>query len=136
MFKKIRISLLCIVFLTSNVGFAFNVHICGGLVTEISAIWNKAGCDMPDDHKNDSHQNSKNFKAEDCCNDDILIVQKSDLERISVKQIDNLSDNFSILLSNVPFVKEIFFANLNLKKIKYPPPVKLFLLFSSFIFYG
>ena len=136
MFKKIRISLLCIVFLTSNVGFAFNVHICGGLVSEISAIWNKAGCDMPDDHKNDSYQNSKNFKAEDCCNDDILIVQKSDLERISVKQVDNFSDNFSILLSNVPFVKEIFFANLNLKKIKYPPPVKLFLLFSSFIFYG
>jgi len=136
MFKAIRILLLCIVFLASNVGFALNIHFCGGSVSEISFIWNKAGCDMPDDHKNDSDQYSKNFKDEDCCNDEILIVQKTDSERISVKQINNFSDNFSILLSNASFVKEVFFTNLNLKKIKYPPPAKLFLLFSSFIFYG
>ena len=136
MFKKISISLLCIVFLTSNVGFAFNVHICGGLVTEISAIWNKAGCDMPDDHKNDFQKKSKNFKVKDCCSDKILIIQKSDPEIISVKQINNLSDDFSIFLNNTFFIGDTFFVNLNLKKIKYPPPVKLFLLFSSFIFYG
>jgi len=136
MFKKIRISLLCIVFLTSNVGFAFNVHICGGLVSEISAIWNKAGCDMSDDHKNDFQKHSKNFKVKDCCSDEILIIQTSDLERISAKQIDKLSDDFSIFLSNTLFIGDTFFVNLNLEKIKYPPPVKLFLLFSSFIFYG
>ncbi len=138
MFKAIRIISLCIVFLASNVGFAFNIHICGGSVSEISVIWDKAGCDMPDDDKNNSHQHSKkNFNAEDCCNDDILIVQKSDPERIYVKQINKFLDNFSILLRNVPFVKEASFTNLNLKKINYPPPpAKLFLLFSSFIFYG
>lgn len=136
MFKAIRILFLCIVFLASNFGFAFNIHICGGSVSEISVIWNKAGCDMPDENKNDSHQHSKNFKAEDCCNDDILIVQKSDPERILVKQMNNFSDNFSILLINTSFVKELFLANLNLKKVGYPPPAKLFLLFSSFIFYG
>ena len=124
MFKAIRIFLLCIVFLASNVGFAFNIHICGGSVSEISVIWNKAGCDMPDNHKNDSHQHSKNFKAEDCCNDEILIVQKSDPERISVKQINNFSDNFSILLTNTSFVKEFFFYQFESEKNKVSPSNK------------
>ncbi|MEE3034243.1 MAG: hypothetical protein VX325_00130 [Bacteroidota bacterium] len=135
MIKSFYTPLVCLIFLTSNIGFAFNVHICGGSVSEISFIWDKAGCDMPD-HKEDSHQNSYQYKAEDCCSDEIMMFQNSETEWISLKQTNDSSNNFSILTNQEFFSKEIYFSKLNQEKTKHPPRGKLFLLYRSFIFYG
>ena len=54
------------IFLTSKVGLALNVHYCGENIAEIVLVWSAEGCEMSSEKSHDNHQDST-VKKNHCC---------------------------------------------------------------------
>ena len=123
---------LAFLLLVSNVGFAFNVHYCGGEIASISvnriALQQvKKGCCAKKVEKEDS-----------CCKDKVVNFQKkSDNTILKVFSIDS---PFYFIIEEVQII--VFSSNENLKNSQATsyfcdanaPP--LFKLYSQYIFYA
>jgi hypothetical protein len=59
--KNFKAVFFALIFLTSKIGVALNVHYCGGYIEGIVLAWNAVGCGMPLEKSQDSHQGF-NFK--------------------------------------------------------------------------
>lgn len=135
--RNLYVFLVSLLFLTSKVGLAFNVHICGGSISEISFIWKSAGCEMSiHEEQKDFHPDSHELKAENCCGNEIMVLESGETEDIFSKKGNNFPNSSTIIYKKDLRYREISFSKLNPKIIEDPPKQKLFLLYRSFIFYG
>ena len=132
-----RIFLVCILFLTSKVGLAFNVHFCAGSISEISFVWESAGCDMAIHEKQkNTHPHSHELKSESCCSDRIIVFENVESEQVVSEQGNKFLEKVIFLYQKDNLYNEIFLSKFNSNIIEDPPKLKLFLLYHSFIFYG
>jgi hypothetical protein len=92
-FKKHISILLTILILVSNVGFAFNVHYCGGSISSVSLT-----SVVPEIQKEKSCCVEKALKKESCCKDKKVVFQK--------KTIDKIFKSFSFQFDSALLVSE------------------------------
>ena len=125
-----------LIFLTSKIGVALNVHYCGGHIQEIALAWNVEGCGISLEKSQDTHQGIKVTKNH-CCQDKTVFIQNNEPQKtidsdlqvtyFVVKQYNTCTFDLSkIIFSKAVFVKPkcLVFRE------------KIFLLHHSFIFYG
>jgi hypothetical protein len=133
--KNIKAIFFILIFLTSKIGVALNVHYCGGHIQEISLAWNIEGCGMSTEKSKDTHQDV-NFTKNHCCQDKTVFIQNNEPQK---------TGDFELQTSYFPVPKSItyFFdlSKINLKKFFAKPNhlvfrEKIYLLNHSLIFYG
>jgi hypothetical protein len=94
---KKHISLfLAVLILVSNVGFAFNVHYCGGMISSITLDSNAVSTSLQ--NEKDCCQKLTS-KKDSCCKDKKIVIQK--------KADDKIIKSFSFQL-DAPFLVPIF----------------------------
>tara|TARA_B100000965_G_scaffold371917_1_gene361231 strand:- start:473 stop:886 length:414 start_codon:yes stop_codon:yes gene_type:complete len=128
--------LLTLIFLTSKIGLALNVHYCGGHIEEIALAWNAEGCEMSVQKVQDTHQDYKLTKNH-CCKDQTILIQNNEPQKMADYE---LHFAFFGISPNKPFQFDDSKMIL-LKKLFTPPKFfvynnKIFLLYQSLIFYG
>ena len=57
--RSVKAVFFILIFLTSKIGMALNVHYCGGHIEEIALAWNAHGCKMSMEKSHDHHQHNK-----------------------------------------------------------------------------
>jgi hypothetical protein len=134
--KSIKAIFFVLIFLTSKIGVALNVHYCGGHIQEIALAWNEEGCGMSLEKSQDTHQGLKVTKNH-CCQDKTIFIQNNEPQKDTdselqvtyflVQQYNTCTFDFSKII----FPKDVFVKpkHLILKE-------KIFLLHHSLIFYG
>ena len=134
--KSIKAIFFVLIFLTSKIGVALNVHYCGGHIQEIALAWNAEGCGMALDKSQDTHLGFKDTKNH-CCQDKTVFIQNNEPQKATdselqvtyyaVQQYNTCTFDFSkIIFPKAVFVKP---KHLVFKE-------KIFLLHHSLIFYG
>ena len=128
--------LLTLIFLTSKIGLALNVHYCGGHIEEIALAWNAKGCEMSVQKVQDTQQDYKLTKNH-CCKDQTILIQNNEPQKTADYE---LHFSFFGISPNKPFQFDDSKIIL-LKKLFTPPKFfvyknKIFLLYQSLIFYG
>ncbi|MEC8636588.1 MAG: hypothetical protein VXX99_04205 [Bacteroidota bacterium] len=134
--NSIKAIFIVLIFLTSKIGVALNVHYCGGHIQEIALAWNVEGCGISLEKSHDTHQGLKVTKNH-CCQDKTVFIQNNEPQKtidsdlqvtyFEDKQYNTCTFDLSkIILSKAVFVKpkHLIFRE------------KIFLLYHSFIFYG
>ena len=126
-----------LIFLTSKIGLALNVHYCGGYIEEIALAWNAEGCEMSLEKDQEKPHQDLNFIKNHCCQDQTFFVQNNEPQKkvdyelqfdcfgTSPNKSFSFDDSKTILLKKV-FTSSIFIVSKN----------KIFLLHQSFVFYG
>tara|TARA_B100001057_G_C22857031_1_gene953065 strand:+ start:1281 stop:1694 length:414 start_codon:yes stop_codon:yes gene_type:complete len=134
--KSFKAVFFALIFLTSKIGLALNVHYCGGHIEEITFAWNAEGCEMSVKKAQEYHQDLKLTKNH-CCKDQTVFIQNNEPQKTADYE---LQFTFFGILPNKPFQfdasKIIFF-----KSVFTPPKFfvsrnKIFLLHQSLVFYG
>ena len=133
--RSIKAIFFVLIFLTSKIGLALNVHYCGGHIEEIVLAWNAEGCEMSME-KSQDHQGGKVSKNH-CCQDETIFIQNNQPQKTvnDEFQINTLAiprDN-SVSLNTIKTIlpKEVF-----TRSGFFVPKNKIFLLNQSLIFYG
>ncbi len=132
--RSVKAVFFILIFLTSKIGMALNVHYCGGHIEEIALAWNAHGCKMSME-KSQDHQGGKVSKNH-CCQDETIFIQNNHPQK-------SVNDDFQISGFVIPlctttsfkttkaiFLKEVFTQPFLV------PKNKTFLLNQSLIFYG
>ena len=134
--KNFKAVFFALIFLTSKIGVALNVHYCGGYIEGIVLAWNAVGCGMPLEKSQDSHQGF-NFKKKHCCQDQTIFIQNNEPQQNIDHEIQLEYIGFS---SNKPFQfkasKTIFLKTVFTQPKPRVSREKIFILYQSFIFYG
>ena len=128
--------LLTLIFLTSKIGLAINVHYCGGHIEEIALAWNAEGCEMSAQKVQETRQDYK-FTKNHCCKDQTIFIQNNEPQKTADYE---LHFAFFGISPNKPFQFDA--SKMILLKTVFTPPKflvpknKIFLLYQSLIFYG
>ena len=134
--ESIKAIFFVLIFLTSKIGVALNVHYCGGHIQEIALAWNAEGCAMALDKSKDTHFGFKDIKNH-CCQDITVFIQNNEPQKTTDSELLITYfavpgyNTFTFDLSKIIFPKAVF---VNPKHLFYKE--KLFLLNHSLIFYG
>jgi len=134
--RSIKAIFIVLIFLTSKIGLALNVHYCGGHIEEIVLAWNAAGCGMPMEKSQDDNQDV-NITKNRCCQDETIFIQNNQPQKtvndefqintLAIPQDNSVSLNtIKTILPKEVFTRSGFFV----------PKNKIFLLNQSLIFYG
>ena len=125
-----------LIFLTSKIGLALNVHYCGGNIQEIALAWNAEGCGMALDKSQDTHLGFKDSKNH-CCQDKTVFIQNNEPQKTTDSELLVTYfavpgyNTFTFDLSKIIFPKAVFVKP---KCLFFKE--KKFLLHHSLIFYG
>ena len=125
-----------LIFLTSKVGLALNVHYCGGHIAEIALAWNVEGCGMSSEKSEDKSQAISLLKKH-CCADETIFIQNNEPQKPA--DSDFKISSLFISINDLYFIDNI---NINFPKILYLsskcliPKRKIYLLNQCLIFYG
>ena len=76
--NSIKAIFFVLIFLTSKIGVALNVHYCGGHIQEIALAWNVEGCGISFEKSQDTHQ-SQEVTKKHCCQDKTVFIQNQKL---------------------------------------------------------
>lgn len=128
--------ILILIFLTSKVGLALNVHYCGDHIAEISLVWNAEGCGMSVEKSHYKHQDFK-FKKHHCCQDELIFIQNNE-------PLETTNLEFQVALFAVPHCNFDFSIDskthspkvVSVKPLHVVPKRKIFLLYQSLVFYS
>ena len=134
--RNIKAIFFVLIFLTSKIGLALNVHYCGGHIEEIVLAWNAEGCGMSMEKSQDDHQDV-NITKNSCCQDETIFIQNNQPQKtvndefqintLAIPQDNSVSLNtIKTILPKEVFTRSGFFV----------PKNKIFLLNQSLIFYG
>lgn len=134
--RSIKAIFIVLIFLTSKIGLALNVHYCGGHIEEIVLAWNAEGCGMSMKKSQDDHQDV-NITKNRCCQDETIFIQNNQPQKtvndefqintLAIPQDNSVSLNtIKTILPKEVFTRSGFFV----------PKNKIFLLNQSLIFYG
>ena len=124
-----------LIFLTSKIGVALNVHYCGGHIQEIALAWNVEGCGISLKKSKDTHQGLKVTKNH-CCQDKTVFIQNNEPQKTIESDLQvtyfevQQYNTCTIDLSKIIFPKAVFVKPKHLIFRE-----KIFLLHHSFIFY-
>jgi len=134
--RGIKAIFFSLIFLTSKIGLALNVHYCSGHIEEIALAWNADGCEMSMEKGQDLNLDVT-FAKNHCCQDETIFIQNNHPQKtvnddfqISTLAIPNCTETSFNAIKIIPF--EEVFAHSNFLV----PKNKIFLLNQSFIFYG
>jgi len=78
--RSFKAVFFALIFLTSKIGLALNVHYCGGHIEKIALAWNAEGCEMSVEKAQDSHQGLKLTKNH-CCKDQTIFIQNNEPQK-------------------------------------------------------
>ncbi len=134
--NSIKAIFFVLIFLTSKIGVALNVHYCGGHIQEIALAWNVEGCGISLEKSQDTHQGLEVTKKH-CCQDKTVFIQNNEPQKTS--DSESQVTYFAIQQNNI--------CSFDLSKIIFPKAVfvkpkhlvfkeKIFLLHHRLIFYG
>lgn len=134
--RVIKAIFFILIFLTSKVGLALNVHYCGDHIAEISVVWNVDGCGMSSEKSHDKHQDSK-VKKNHCCHDELIYIQNNEPQKTTDLE-------FQVALFAVPHSNFYFSIDskthspkaVSVKPLLVLPKRKIFLLYHSLVFYS
>ena len=134
--NSIKAIFFVLIFLTSKIGVALNIHYCGGYIQEIALAWNVEGCGISLKKSQDTHQGLEVTKNH-CCKDRTVFIQNNEPQKtndsefqvtyFAVQQYNTCTFDLSkIIFSKAVFVKPkcLVFRE------------KIFLLHHRLIFYG
>ena len=125
-----------LIFLTSKVGLALNVHYCGGDIAEIALAWNVVGCEMTSE-KSENNSQAISLLKKHCCADETIFIQNNEPQK-SNDSYFNIS-SFFILINDLYSFSDIniIFPDILYIRSKYViPKRKIYLLNERLIFYG
>lgn len=134
--KNIKAVFFLLIFLSSKVGLALNVHYCGGHIAEIALAWNAEDCGMSSEKSHETHQGFV-VEKNHCCQDEALFIQNNEPQKTSESASQNLffvtpQNKFDFSnAAEIQFPKPIFTRNRFLV-----PKNKIFLLHQSLVFYS
>ena len=134
--KSVKAIFFVLIFLTSKIGVALNVHYCGGHIQEIALAWNVEGCGISFEKSQDTHQ-SQEVTKKHCCQDKTVFIQNNEPQKTADSELQVTYftfpqlNSFNFDLSKIFFPKAVFVSP---KHLFYKE--KLFLLNHSLIFYG
>ena len=134
--RSVKAIFFILIFLTSKIGVALNVHYCGGHIQEIALAWNAEGCGMALDKSQDTHLSFKDTKNH-CCQDKTVFIQNNEPQKTTDSELQvtyfavQQYNTYTFDLSKIIFPKAVFVKpkHLVLKE-------KIYLLHHSLIFYG
>lgn len=135
-YKNLKAIFFILIFLTSKVGLALNVHYCGGHIAEITFAWNVEGCGMSSE-KNQHESLDISVKKNHCCQDQAIFIQNNEPH----KSVDSEFHFFHFLTPKNRFDDSIILErSFQQPFFIRPQPVipknKIFLLYQSLVFYG
>ena len=125
-----------LIFLTSKVGLALNVHYCGGDIAEIALAWNVEGCGMSSEKSEDKSQAISLFKKH-CCADETIFIQNNKPQKLSDADFKissffiSINDLYSFVDTNIAFTNILYLRSKFLI-----PNRKIYLLHQHLILYG
>ena len=134
--RNFKTIFLMLIFLTSKVGLALNVHYCGGHIAEIALAWNVEGCGMSSEKSEDKSQAISLLKKH-CCADETIFIQNNKPQKssdadfkissffISINDLISIGDTNNAL-PNILYLRSKFLI----------PKRKIYLLQQRLIFYG
>ena len=134
--NSIKAIFFVLIFLTSKVGVALNVHYCGGHIQEIALAWNVEGCGISLEKSQGTHQGLE-FTKKHCCQDKTIFIQNNEPQKNSDSDLHvtyfaiQQYNTCSFDLSKIIFPKAVFVKPKHLVFEE-----KIFLLHHSLIFYG
>jgi len=134
--NSIKAIFFVLIFLTSKIGVALNVHYCGGHIQEIALAWNVEGCGISLEKSQDTHQGLEVIKKH-CCQDKTVFIQNNEPQKTSDSELQvtyfaiQQYNTCSFDISKIIFPKAIFVKP---KHLVFKD--KIFLLHHSLIFYG
>ena len=134
--NSIKAIFFVLIFLTSKIGVALNVHYCGGHIQEIALAWNAEGCGISLEKSQGTHQGLEVTKKH-CCQDKTVFIQNNEPQKTSdsESQVTYFAiqqyNTCSFDLSKIIFPKAVFVKPKHLVFKE-----KIFLLHHSLIFYG
>ena len=125
-----------LIFLTSKVGLALNVHYCGGHIAEIALAWNVVGCGMTSE-KNENNSQAISLLKKHCCADETIFIQNNEPQK-SNDSYFKISSFFILINDLYSFTDiNIIFPDILYIRSKYIiPKRKIYLLHEHLIFYG
>ena len=133
-YKSFKVFFFVLIFLTSKIGLALNVHYCGGHIEDIALAWNAGGCEISLEKAKEPHQDLiKNH----CCQDQTVFIQNNEPQKTADYELqfdyfETFQNNsFRFDTSKTLFLKKVFTPYIFIV-----PKNKIFLLHQSFIFYG
>ena len=134
--KSLKAVFFFLIFLTSKIGLALNVHYCGGHIEKIALAWNAQGCVMASSKKSDASKDVL-VKKNHCCQDETILIQNNEPQKFS--DIISKTQWISVL----EFQRKFFvpLENYFSTKILTPPKdllpkQKIYLLHRSLLFYA
>ena len=71
-----------LIFLTSKIGVALNVHYCGGHIQEIALAWNVEGCGISLEKSHDTRKGKVTKKH--CCQDKTVFIQNNEPQKLLI----------------------------------------------------
>ena len=134
--NSIKAIFFVLIFLTSKIGVALNVHYCGGHIQEIALAWNVEGCGISLEKSQDTHQGLEVTKKQ-CCHDKTVFIQNNEPHKTSDFELQvtyfAIQQHITCFfdLSKIIFPKAVFVKPKHLAFKE-----KIFLLHHSLIFYG
>ena len=134
--NSIKAIFFALIFLTSKIGLALNIHYCGGHIQEIALAWNVEGCGISLEKSQDIHQGLEVTKKH-CCQDKTVFIQNNEPQKTSDSELQvtyfaiQQYNTISFDLSKIILPKAVF---LKPKHLVFKE--KIFLLNHSLIFYG
>ena len=134
--NSIKAIFFALIFLTSKIGVALNVHYCGGHIQEIALAWNVEGCGISLEKSQGTHQGLE-FTKKHCCQDKTIFIQNNEPQKNSDSDLHvtyfaiQQYNTCSFDLSKIIFPKAVFVKP---KQLVFEE--KIFLLHHSLIFYG
>ena len=134
--NSIKAIFFVLIFLTSKIGVALNVHYCGGHIQEIALAWNAEGCGISLEKSQDTHQGLEVTKKH-CCQDKTIFIQNNEPQKTSDSELQvtyfaiQQYNTCSFDLSKIIFPKAVFVKPKHLVFKE-----KIFLLHHRLIFYG
>ena len=134
--RSVKAIFFSLIFLTSKIGVALNIHYCGGYIYEIALGWNAESCEMCLKKSQDTNLGLK-VSNNHCCQDETIFIQNNEPQK-------TINSEFQITSFEVP--KYLTFT-FDFSKIIFPKTVfvkpkhnvfkeKIFLLHHSLIYYG
>ena len=134
--RSVKAIFFVLIFLTSKIGVALNVHYCSGYIQEIALAWNVGGCEMSLVKSHDNRQGLKVTKNH-CCQDKTVFIQNNEPQRTTDYELQ--ASYFAIPQSNrCTFdLSKIIFPKVGFVKPKYLVfKEKIYLQHHRLIFYG
>ncbi len=134
--NSIKAIFFVLIFLTSKIGVALNVHYCGGHIQEIALAWNVEGCGISLEKSQDTHQ-SQEVTKKHCCQDKTVFIQNNEPQKTSDSELQvtyfeaQQHNTCTFDLSKIICPKAVFVKPKCLFFID-----KIFLVHHSLIFYG